>query len=246
MNFLDTHFHLDLFQNADQIASQINDARIYTIAVTNTPSVFHFTQSLERKYPYIRAALGLHPQLALERAAEIPLMWDLINETKYIGEIGLDYGKLTEDQKVAQRRIFDQIISKCAELGGKVLSVHSRGCAEDVISAIGPQFPGKVILHWYSGTIKQLELAISNGFYFSVNHQMTLSENGRKIISKIPIDRILTETDGPFVVINSVDATPLEIPATVIAIGKLLEIPFEQIKQNIFHNFKSLLVERFS
>ena len=59
-------------------------------------------------------------------------------------------------------------------------------------------FDGVVILHWYSGGIAELDRAISRGYYFSVNHQMVHSANGRKIIERIPVEKILLESDAPF------------------------------------------------
>jgi TatD DNase family protein len=60
MNLLDTHFHLDLHKQSS-IAELIEKERIYTIAVTNAPSVFHYTYKIALESKFIRAALGLHP-----------------------------------------------------------------------------------------------------------------------------------------------------------------------------------------
>ena len=59
-------------------------------------------------------------------------------------------------------------------------------------------FSGTAILHWYSGSIKNLLEAIERGYYFSVNQQMLLSKSGREIVDSIPIDRMLIESDAPF------------------------------------------------
>jgi TatD DNase family protein len=241
MNYIDTHFHLDLLPNAIEVAEKIRQAKIYTIAVTNTPSVFHFSHKISQDNPFIRAAVGLHPELALARVNELPLLWDLLEHTRYVGEIGLDYGKLNSSEKVKQRLIFDQIITKCAEKKGKILTVHSRGCAEDVIDTIGPNFPGKVILHWYSGSIRHLERAVANGFYFSVNYQMTLSENGGRVINSIPHDRLLTESDGPFVKIALEHSSPLSMPKILNAISRVYGFPIEHTKALVYRNFEKLL-----
>lgn len=54
------------------------------------------------------------------------------------------------------------------------------------------------IMHWYSGSISVMDEALSRGYYFSINHQMLNSANGRKIIGHIPLDRVLFESDAPF------------------------------------------------
>ena len=55
-----------------------------------------------------------------------------------------------------------------------------------------------VILHWYSGSMELMDEALKRGYYFSINHQMLQSANGRKIVDSIPIERILMESDAPF------------------------------------------------
>jgi TatD DNase family protein len=205
----DTHFHLDLFENPKEIFDQIEKEKIYTIAVTNVPAVFDHTYSLVKESKYVRAGLGLHPELAFQQKHQLGLFLDLLDRTRYIGEIGLDnYNKTSADYST-QKHIFEQIIFACNAAGKKILTVHSRRAEKDVISIIGPDFSGKVILHWYSGSSKEIERALSYGFYFSINYAMTQSENGKKIINHIPIERILLETDGPFIKVGNKPSTPL-------------------------------------
>ncbi len=205
----DTHFHLDLFNDPEKITAQIETEKIYTIAVTNVPEVFAHTQHLVEGSKFIRAALGLHPELAYQYKNQLPLFLDLLQRTRFVGEVGLDNLKKSKDDFSEQKKVFEKIISACNDAGNKVLTVHSRRAEKEVISIIGQDFSGKVILHWYSGGLKEIERAIVNGFYFSINYAMTQSENGRKIIDHIPIDRILLETDGPFIKINNKPSTPL-------------------------------------
>src|SRR5581483_4181261 len=69
-------------------------------------------------------------------------------------------------------------------------------------------FHGHVILHWFSGTQKELERAHASGFYFSVNPSMTSSKSGQALIRRMDPARVLTETDGPFVTLRSTPAKP--------------------------------------
>jgi TatD DNase family protein len=115
------------------------------------------------------------------------------------------------------------------------LTVHSRRAEKEVIDTIGSNYPCKTILHWYSGSIKELERAIDFGFYFSVNMAMLKSENGKKIIQVIPDDKILTETDAPF--ITEIDS-PLLIHKTVC---KLEILKPTASKELIYQNFKKLI-----
>lgn len=76
--------------------------------------------------------------------------------------------------------------------------MHSRRAEKEVIDIIGADFNGKVILHWYSGNMSELNRAIRNNYYFSINGDMLTSKKGRDIVNKIPLDRILIESDAPF------------------------------------------------
>ena len=145
-------------------------------------------------------------------------MWRLLPDAKYIGEVGIDL-KTGKETKNMQISFFEELIYKCNDLGNKVISIHSRAAASEVISIIGEKFNGKIILHWYSGTKQNQERAINNGYYFSVNHAMLNSESGRKIISNIPDNRILIETDSPFISINGHTYRPSEIGKIVEGIG---------------------------
>jgi len=234
----DTHFHLDLCPNPEGMVLEIENAKIYTIAVTNAPSVFFYTQKITRNSKYVRAALGLHPELAAERKNEITQFIELVNETRYIGEIGLDnQNKTTADYSI-QKEIFKKILAACADKKDKILTVHSRKASTDVISMIGNNFPGKVILHWYSGGIKELETALKNGFYFSVNYPMTISESGKRIIERLPNDRILLESDGPFTSLKKNTFTPT---MTEYILKRIVTLNQSLTQQLLLENFSNLL-----
>lgn len=239
-SFVDTHFHIDLFEIALGLAHEIETKEIHTIAVTNTPSVFHHTHALGERHPHILPAIGLHPELAYERERELPQMWKWLEKTRFVGEIGLDYVTKDEQNRLIQRKVFGQILEHSAEYGDKVLTVHSRKSTKDVITAIGANFPGRIILHWFSGSISELERAIENGYYFSVNSAMVSSKRGRDLVSRIPRHRLLTETDGPFVKISGVPATPLRLPIIIEAISEIWNLPVANTQETIFSNFQAL------
>lgn len=107
--------------------------------------------------------------------------------------------KASKDSKNIQISFFEELITQCNDSGNKVLTIHSIMAASEVVSIIEAVFNGKIILHWHSGSKQVLQNAISNGYYFSVNHAMLNSESGRKIVENIPNDKLLIETDCPFV-----------------------------------------------
>lgn len=243
MSFLlhDTHFHLDLFENTKDMVRKIEAEQIYTIAVTNVPDVFVNTQSLLADSKFIRPALGFHPELAYQFQNQLPTFLAKLPETRYIGEIGLDNFKKTKDDFATQKKVFEKIIKACSDAGNKVLTVHSRRAEKEVISAIGSSFRGKVILHWYSGTLKELERALDFGFYFSVNLSMTNSDNGKKIIERIPQDRLLLETDGPFVSAENTPSTPVTVREILKRVAQIKG--GSDLTEHLVRNFRTLLSE---
>ena len=193
---MDAHMHFDLYENRDKVLEYIESKKSYTIAVTNLPELF---QRYDKKYAdkkFVKIALGFHPELVAEYKYQQVLFHQLVDKTRFIGEVGLDFAGASDIEKNSQIAVFQNILSWCTNKE-KILSVHSRAASKEVISILDG-FNGKVILHWYSGRIADLETALSRGYYFSINHQMLESEKGRRIVKKIPVDRILIESDAPF------------------------------------------------
>lgn len=120
-----------------------------------------------------------------------------IRYTRYIGEIGADFTTEDNREREVQLEVLSEIVSSCNQYDDKILSVHTRK-AEKQVLAILNNCKSQVILHWYSGTIREMEEAIERGYYFSINHQMIRSNNGKRIIANIPLERILFESDAPF------------------------------------------------
>lgn len=238
---LDTHFHLDLSTDPASTVRQIDAARVYTVAVTNAPSVFPATENLVRGSKYVRAALGLHPELAVERAGEFALFRRYLPQTRYVGEVGLDYVTTVERDRKTQRRVFEAVIAECRAARGKVVTIHSRRAAADVIDVVGAGFPGAWILHWYSGSRTVLSRAISMGAYFSVNSAMAESEKSETLVREIPPDRILIESDGPFISIDGRPATPMALSGVVRRLAEWWKVDLTEARIRLSANARSLL-----
>lgn len=202
MQIFDMHCHVDLMPSMSAFANDALKANICLLAVTTTPKAYEKEITALRPFPNVRVALGLHPQLIGERYSEICIIEKHLEDARYIGEIGLDYNKQFYHSKDKQLDAFERIIKKCGELGGKTLSIHSVHADKptlDVIEKYSAYKQNTIILHWFSGTQKQLQRAVQFGCYFSINSAMINSENGRRIIQGIPVERMLLESDAPFI-----------------------------------------------
>jgi TatD DNase family protein len=239
--FIDAHFHFDLFKTPKEILIDIETHGVKTIAVTNAPSVFHHTLKVAETARFLLPAIGLHPELVATHGRELSLMWSLLDKTRFIGEVGLDYVTSDQENRRAQRNVFSQIVERCAAYGDKILSVHSRRSASDVISTVGDKFPGAVILHWFSGSRRELERAIEFGFYFSVGPAMLKSKTGLALVAAMPKNRVLTETDGPFVQTDGRPARPSDIATVIGELGQLWQQSSAEAKEIVSQNFASLV-----
>ena len=194
---IDTHCHFDMMPKPETYIRQRELAGDIVIGMTNLPSHFQMGQPHLRGYKHIRLALGLHPLLAAESKSEVTLFKRLVNQTSYIGEIGLDFSKeglATKDEQVAVlRELLSAIRGK-----KKIVSVHSRKAEKELLALLSEYEIENVVFHWYSGYVDLIPDILAQGYYFSVNEAMCLSKNGRAIIEKIPRERVLTETDAPY------------------------------------------------
>jgi TatD DNase family protein len=237
---VDAHCHVDLYKDFDALCADIEAHQVHTIAVTNAPSVFFHTERLARENPFIYAAAGLHPELVESRGHELPQLLEQISRTTIIGEVGLDYVTNDLELRKKQRAIFTAVLERCADLRGKILTVHSRRSASDVVSLIGANFPCPVILHWFSGTKAQLREAVKNGMYFSVNPAMVRSKSGQALIDEMPEERILAETDGPFVDVGGSAATPSAVHLVTLALAAKWRCSPDHAATRIFGTFERL------
>lgn len=242
--YVDAHCHLDLFKNIQKEKRSEDGLGIKTITVTNAPSFFKPNQTLFGSCGNIGVALGLHPQLASQYSKEIGLFELLIAQTRYIGEIGLDGSPEYKDSYVVQKKLFEQVLRIIRKQDDKILTIHSRNSAGDTIETtskiIDPR-SSKIILHWFSGSLNELKSAILGDFYFSINHKMATSEKGKAIIQMIPEDRLLTETDAPFTYDAQIKTRTQSLEYTIRHIATIRKKSVEEIKQNIYNNFKTLL-----
>lgn len=239
---IDFHCHLDLFENPDAVASECEKAGVHVLSVTTTPKAWRKTSGLANNRKHIRTALGLHPQLAHERSGELPLLEAFLGETRYVGEIGLDGSPAYRSHAEIQLKVFERVLSASRSGGGRIFTIHSRGAAEAVISTLHRhQCASTAVLHWFSGTRTELDTATALGCWFSVGPAMLRSEKGRQLAARMPRDRLLTETDGPFAQDGKRPLRPPDVRMAVTQIAKLWSTGEQDVERQLNINLKELL-----
>lgn len=238
---IDLHAHIDLYPDPSSIARRCGELGIWVLSVTNTPSAWERTAALGSGLPRIRTALGLHPQLARERKHELPIFRQMIGKTKYVGEVGLDGAIECKPFWSDQVEVFTAILDICSRVGGRVLSIHSRRAASEVL-AILKRFPlaGAPVLHWFTGSHKELRDAIELGCWFSVGPAMLRSAKSREQVAMIPMDHVLTESDGPFAQQDGRPIHPWDVETTHSMLAHTWRTTAEEVDPILRQNLSRL------
>lgn len=241
---VDFHCHLDLYPDHAQLIAECDRERIATLAVTTTPKAWTRNREMASSANHVRVALGLHPQLVAEREAEIGLFETLLPDARYVGEVGLDASPRFYRSFDAQERVFERILRMCAEQGNKILTVHSVRSVSKVLQHLERALPtdrGRVVLHWFTGSAAEARRAVDHGYYFSLNSEMLRSAKHRALVEQLPVDRLLTETDGPFVLVGGVAVRPLAVADTVVQLARVKGVSSSDMEAQILTNLSVLV-----
>lgn len=239
---MDLHCHVDLYPNHDEVLNDISNSGFYVLSVTTVPSAFKGTKSLTDKLKNCKTALGLHPQLAHQRHKELSLFDSLCDQTRYIGEIGLDGSKGYLEHMEVQQVVLEHILNKCCDYNNKILTIHSLNAVDKVLHMLSV-YPkaGKPILHWFLATKKQVDKAVELGCYFSIGPAMLNSARAKKVISWLPQDKILLETDGPFGKIEGRASFPSDVVFVIRYLSEIWTMPVNSINIQLKSNLKELV-----
>jgi TatD DNase family protein len=243
-NGFDFHCHVDLFPDPAALIADCDRNRILTLAVTTTPRAWAQNKSWTANSRFVFPAIGLHPELAGQRRAEIALLEQLVAETPFVGEIGLDASPPHRNTFTTQKEVFTRALQAAQRLGGRVVSIHSRRAAREVIASLGEHTtPDRVlpIMHWFSDSARLAGDAARLGCYFSINHQMLATSTGAALIRSLPADRVLTETDAPFTTTGDRKSAPHDVIATVDRLAQVCGITAETMNRRLAANAERVL-----
>lgn len=207
MTFIDSHAHLDDRQfdkDRDNVINNLkNDDISHVINIGSDLASSRFSQKLANEYDNIYFAAGVHPHdssaCTEEMLSEIE---KLLSEPKCValGEIGLDYFKNYSPAHI-QRDIFDKQLS-LAQKNEIPVCIHMRDATKDTVDFLKKYSPFNKsgVIHSFSGSRETAKIMLDMGFYLSISGPVTYANavNLREVVSYIPIDKILIETDCPY------------------------------------------------
>jgi|TARA_B100001939_G_scaffold237046_1_gene204541 TatD DNase family protein len=247
---IDSHAHLDypkIIEQLDDVIKRANEAgvkKIISIGVKLSKS--KNVQAISEKYEDIFFSAGIHPHEASSEpdACNLEAIIQAASHPKCvaIGEAGLDYFYDHSPQE-AQQDSFRVQIQAARELDLPII-IHSRDADEDMASIIEEEYeksPFKGVLHCFSSGKDLAKRAINKGFYISFSGILTFPKSTelREIASKVPCDRILVETDAPFLAPVPFRGKTNEPAYTVYTLKTLSEAigkPFDEMAKQTFQN----------
>ncbi len=236
---IDFHCHLDLYEDPQWVLSEIRKRDCDVLAVTTTPLAWEGTAALAGGEPRVEVAVGLHPELVATRHREVDRFKALLSETRYVGEIGLDGSKPHQASLDLQRYVFELVLSACESAGGRVMTIHSREATSLVLDHLEAHpGAGLPVLHWFSGTAGELQRAIDLGCWFSVGPAMLRGEKGRRLVHLMPIDRVLTESDGPLARGRGKPLMPWNVHDAEVVLGKILNLSVSAVQRRLSLNLR--------
>jgi TatD DNase family protein len=201
----DTHAHLNHSRFAGDLAQVIDRARQAGVARVIVPGYdlpsSRDAVALAREHDGVWAAVGVHPHDAstLDDAALTEIR-ALAREPRVVavGESGLDY-HYDHSPRAVQRAAFEAHAHLARELGLPLI-VHTREASDDALAVLGAAAPEVVILHCFSGDEAVAARAVERGYYIGLAGPLTFPNAGglRAIAAGLPRDRVLVETDCPY------------------------------------------------
>ncbi|MBR1545070.1 MAG: TatD family hydrolase [Alphaproteobacteria bacterium] len=250
---IDSHCHLDMFDDSlrDSIVKNANDAGVkYMLNACAARVSFQKIIDIVEKYDCVFGAIGQHPEEA-EREGLVSKdeLLTFVSKSKKIiaiGETGLDYSRDGFNRDFQIENLLNHI--DVARKLNLPIIIHNRDSNDDMTDILSSEYkksPFKAIIHCFTADKKMADKMLELGFYISASGIITFKSAGslRDVFSNLPLNRLLLETDSPYLAPVPYRGKTNE-PAFVVETGKILggivDVSFEEISNITTENFKHL------
>jgi len=240
MELIDTHCHLtfdDLARDIDTVIARSIDAGVTAwITVGTDPDQNQKAIALAKKFDNMYAAIGIHPHDAKDVTGQTLRQLKVLAQNRKvvaIGETGLDF-HYDHSPRDRQADVFAKHLQLAGELALPVI-IHSREAFDEtmkILQKTGPD-PKKVVFHCFSGSPEQAKIVLGAGYYISFTGVVTFrnAENTRQAAKLVPLDRLMLETDCPYMSPEPMRKQRINEPALMLHTAKFLaelkQIPFD-------------------
>ena len=226
----DTHCHLfysDLKKNIEGVIKRANDLGVTRFICVGT-NLEDSAECLDlaKRFDSVFSTAGIHPHDAKDAPENyIEKLFELLANTKMaaVGEIGLDYFRNISEPEI-QRTVFREQLELSASLNMPIV-FHNREADEDTVRMLEKHGPGKGIAHCFSSTIETAERFMELGYHISFSGNLTFKNSHLPEVAKeIPLNRVLVETDSPYMSPEPFRGKPNEPGRTRYVAEKLADI----------------------
>ena len=242
---IDSHCHLNYLDNPEEAVERAKEAGVTScLCISVDEAGFSGVKALATRYANIWATAGVHPD-----AAGGNLEWieaELAHERVVaVGETGLDY--LHADSASAQARQREAFaLQLCLGVRHNMpVVVHTRQAEKDTLDLLQAHMGVEGVLHCFTESWSMAKQALDQGFYISISGIVTFknAENVRDVAAKVPADRLLIETDSPWlapVPKRGKTNEPAYVAHTAAFLAELRQTPLETLCQETADNFVRL------
>ena len=249
-SFIDTHCHLDKLEtNPEETVEEAKQEGVKTmVTISVDEESFDFVSKAVKQYKDVYGALGIHPHDASEFSPSLEQsIRKLAQENDKmiaIGETGLDYHYMnssSEDQQFA----FRKQLRIAVEVNLPVV-LHSREAETDTINILKEiPVPALGVAHSFTSSLMMAKTLLDMGWYLGINGIVTFknAEDLREIVRWIPMDRLLLETDSPFLApipFRGKPNKPAHIPIIASFVAELRNITIEHLAEKTSENAQRL------
>lgn len=255
MLLVDSHCHLNYPELADTagVVARAKEAGVGLMQTISTQrSDFAQVKALATTYPEIYCSIGIHPHEAEphEDIAEEELLAEASHGRVIgIGETGLDY-YYEHSPRQAQQELFRRHIRVARQLDLPVI-VHSREADEDTVAILKEAYsesPFKFLIHCFSSTKYLSDESVKLGGYISASGIITFKKSQalRDSFTSVPLERLLVETDSPYLAPEPYRGKPCEPAYTAFTAKKLAEVKsvsVETLAETTTNNFFTLFTK---
>lgn len=233
---IDVHSHLeqDAYNDRDAVIRECQKELRAVITSCTHPKDFELTMKLVEDYKnFVFCTCSVHPIYIREVSPEqreefFSLLRGNRDKISAIGETGLDYHWTKEKEwREKQKELFREHINLARELD-KPLVIHARDSYGDCIEILEQEGAERVNLHMFGGR-RNLERVISKQWSISMNAIVLKSKDHRKIVRDMPLDRIMLETDAPWLAPDGGRNTPLTIKTVAQKIAEIKKLGYEEV-----------------
>ena len=267
--FFDSHTHLNLAafnEDREEIIKKTLEQGVFMINIGTCYETSKKAVEIAQQYDNCWATVGLHPSHTIPM--KIDKNESVINEDKNIsetevfnekfrslleepkvvaiGECGLDYSYLknfSEDDQIKYKKTQEQELRKQIQAAKKYnlpLSLHVRDLYEEALIILEDEgYKNQAVFHFFTGNIDQAQKILKEGFYLGFSGVITYSERMNDVIKNVPLEKILIETDAPYVApvpYRGDRNEPIYVKEVAKKIAYIKKLPLKEIEEVTFKN----------